>query len=177
MTVANRVDPDSLLALHAAEVDSWDKEGNRHAGDPLHSTDTAETLGASTLHADRCTNGGRKIRLHVLALWRNFRPFTNDVDVHVGHRPPGIAHQFDDLTQEQHRIGTLPLRIGIREESTDVSQTGSAEERIAHRVRDGVGITVAEQSTFARERHAGQHQRTLVVGESMNVESLTDSHR
>lgn len=35
---------------------------------------------------------------------------------------------------------------------------------------------MAEQSTFANEVHTTKHQRPVVVGESVDVESLSDSN-
>jgi hypothetical protein len=42
-------------------------------------------------------------------------------------------------------------------------------------MRYGVGIAVAEQSTFARNRHTTKHQWSVVIGKSVYVEPLTDA--
>jgi hypothetical protein len=42
-------------------------------------------------------------------------------------------------------------------------------------MRYGVGIAVAEQSTFARNHHTAKHKWSVVIGKSVHVKPLTDA--
>lgn len=55
-------------------------------------------------------------------------------------------------------------------------ETRGTEQRIAHGVRHRIGITVSGEPALACKRDSGEHERALVVGEAMHVETLADTH-
>jgi hypothetical protein len=58
---------------------------------------------------------------------------------------------------------------------SDIAQARSAQQRIGHCVGYGVGVAVAEQSTFAWNRHTTKHQWSVVIGKSVHIKPLTDA--
>ena len=46
----------------------------------------------------------------------------------------------DDFCKERHRIGALPPSIGGREVRAHVAESRRAEESVAHRMRQHIGI-------------------------------------
>ena len=73
-----------------------------------------------------------------------FRPLHNNGRIHVSHIPAGIGHLLNDLFQQFQAVRTLPLRIGIGEKSSDISELCRPEKRVDNRVGEDVriGITV-----------------------------------
>jgi hypothetical protein len=59
---------------------------------------------------------------------------------------------------------------------TDVTEASGTEERVGTRVRNGIGVAVAVESSLAVEHDSAQHEDARrIVAETMDVESLTDS--
>jgi hypothetical protein len=59
---------------------------------------------------------------------------------------------------------------------TNVAETSRTQQCVTDGVGDCICITVAEQSTLASDAHTGQHQRPIIIGEAMDVETLANSH-
>ena len=59
---------------------------------------------------------------------------------------------------------------------TDVAETCRTKQCVAHRMRNGIGITVPEQAALACEAHARKHERPIIVSKSVNVKTLTNAH-
>src|SRR6185295_16017969 len=70
-------------------------------------------------------------------------------------------------------VGELGVAVGIV--AADVAERGRAEQRVADRVRQYVGIRVPGETLVVRDLDAADHQ--LAAGdEGMHVEALADPH-
>jgi hypothetical protein len=59
---------------------------------------------------------------------------------------------------------------------TDVTETGSAEQRIGARMGNDIGVTVANQSLRTLEHDTAENElSSRIIGEAMDVEALPDS--
>src|SRR5439155_18381945 len=144
---------------------------------PLSASDGAESLGALALHGHVGADHGGERLLHGVTMRRQLRRLEHDRAVDVGDDPPGVAHPRHHRGEEREAVGAAPGGIGVGEVHADVAEPGGPEERVGHRMGHDVGIAVAGQPTFAFEAHAAQHQRTVVVGEGMDIEAYTDATR
>jgi hypothetical protein len=108
-------------------------------------------------------------------MWCNLGSLTYDIDVDVLDSPTITRNQRGHFAQQLHRVGTLPPWVGVRKMHSDVTKTRRTKQRVGHCVGYGVGIAVAEQSTFAWNHHTTKHQRSVVIGKSVYVEPLTDA--
>jgi hypothetical protein len=108
-------------------------------------------------------------------MWCNLGSLTYDIDVDVLDSPTITRNQRGHFAQQLHRVGAFPPRVGVRKMHSDVTQTRRTKQRVGHCVGYGVGIAVAEQSTFAWNHHTTKHQRSVVIGKSVYVEPLTDA--
>jgi len=159
-------------------VTSWTslrEQCNCETCDTFGATDGSEALGPATLHRHWSTNSSREILLHGGAMGCNLGSLTYDIDVDILDSPTITRNQRGHFSQQLQRVGTLPPRVGVRKMHSDVTQTRRTKQRVGHCVRYGVGIAVAKQSTFARNRHTTKHQWSVVIGKSVYVEPLTDA--
>ena len=65
-----------------------------------------------------------------------------------------VARDRDELVrraQQLHRVGVLPLRIGVGKQLADVARAGGAEDGVGERVRDGVGVRMAGEARARAE--------------------------
>ena len=62
------------------------------------------------------------------------------------------------LGKEEHRVGILPFRIGVREQPPDITECGGAEDGIREGMADGIGVGMAEQTQGVGDDDTPEHQ-------------------
>ena len=89
-----------------------------------------------------------------------------------------MPNKSSHFPQKPNAVGPDPLGIGIGEVLADITESGRAQQCIGARVRDHIGVAVANQPAFTVEHHATENQFAIwVIGERVNVETLSDSYR
>ena len=83
------------------------------------------------------------LRAHRGDVRRELRRLRDDRRVDVADRVATLARQRRDVAQQRAAVGALPARIGVREVRAEVAQRERAEERVADRVQQHVGIGMA----------------------------------
>ena len=78
--------------------------------------------------------------------------------------------QVHHRSQQHQARDSCVARVGVREEPAEVAQRQRAEQRLADRVREHVGVGMAAQPARGGHRHAAQHQRPP-VDQRMQVEA------
>ena len=68
------------------------------------------------------------------------------------------THAPGSLGQQHGRVGTLELRVGVREMAADIAQRRGAEQGIGDRVQQHVGIRMAEQPQAMRHFDTAENQ-------------------
>ena len=76
--------------------------------------------------------------------------------------------------EQTQRVRVLPLRIAGRKVGAEIALRARAEQSVADRVRQHVGIAVAERALLERDPHAAEDERPA-FDQAMDVETMTDA--
>jgi hypothetical protein len=98
-----------------------------------------------------------EILSHLVAEWRDLRELKNQHAVKIDKLEATLTHERGDLGKQPHRIRSGETLIGVREETTDITFTKCAENRIHYRVRKHVCVGVPRESTRVRHSHTRKY--------------------
>src|SRR6185503_5975961 len=164
--------------LYGGEYMALFYERDGLGGDTLHAPDEAQLLRGRGLDVDR---GGRDAEIlgdvadHPRHVRRHARLLREDRRVDV-HDPEPRGFHFLSRLPEQHAavdLAVAGIRMGIV--PADVAQRRRAEQRIADRVQQDVGVRMPEQALAVRNDHPADHELPS-LGERMHIEPLPDPH-
>ena len=97
-----------------------------------------------------------------------------EIGLHQRVAPP--AHQLVRGAEQLHRIGVLPLGIGVGKELADVPGRGGAEDRVGQRVGDRVGVGVSGQAARRRGMRTPPSTSGRPSDEAVRVVADADAH-
>ena len=81
----------------------------------------------------------RDVRAHHIDIRRKFRRLGNHRRIDVPDREAARGHECDDMTQQCAAICILPL-VGRRKMRAEIAERECAENRVADRVKQHVGV-------------------------------------
>ena len=114
------------------------------------------------------------LRAHRRHVRRELRRLGDDRRVEVADRQPAAAHEADDVAQQRAAVGALPARIGVGEVRAEVAQRERAQQRVADRVQQHVGVASGRQAALVRNVDAAQDQRPA-GDQRVHVEAVADA--
>ena len=148
------------------------KRGSRLGGT---TTERPQPFGPGGLDAHRRLYHRAQTTGHLRDVIGQSGSLTDDSAVGVHHRHRFPFHQSGDPAQQIERIGPGPLRVGVGEVSTEVSETDRPEKGVGQRVGHHVGVAVSGQPGHAGNDDAPEDEGPSREGrEPVNVETLTD---
>ncbi len=89
-------------------------------------------------------------------------------------RHPSLRGKRRDVAQQHPAVGALPPRIRVGEVHADVAQRQRAEDRVADRVEQDVGIGMPVETAIEGDRHAAQNEPAS-GDERVDVEAIADA--
>ena len=119
---------------------------------------------------------GRDVRAHGRDVRRELRRLRDDRGIDVADLVAARVDQRRNVAQEHAAVGALPPRVGVRKVRTDVAQRERAQQRVADRVQQHVGVGMPGEPARMRDRDAAQHERPA-LDQRVHVESGADAHR
>jgi hypothetical protein len=145
--------------------------------DSFTTSERTKTLGSTAFHTDRRIRCAREPVLHLCTMWCELRRLADHAAIDVSDHPSLSANHPGYLFEDANRISALPSIVSVGKMFTDVTETGSAEQGVGTCVSDDIGVTVTDQAkrTFEDDTAENEDARRI-VGEAMDVESLTDSN-
>ena len=91
-------------------------------------------------------------------------------------RHPAVEAATPRLAQQHPAVGALPSRIRVGEVRAEVAQRQRAEDRVADRVEQHVGVGMSVEAAIERNRDAAQDE-PAPCDERVHVEAVADAHR
>jgi hypothetical protein len=84
--------------------------------------------------------------------------------------------QRDHVPQQRTAVGTLELRVGVREVFADITQRRSAEQGIAQGVQQDVTVGMSEQPEAVCNAHAAQSNE-IAFSETVHIIAVANTHK
>ena len=147
--------------------------------DGFAAADGAKALAGLGFDADLIDShakGSRKLLPHERDMRSEFGALeaNRSVDVHDG--VPGLSEQFASMAEKQEARHAPPLGRGVRKVLADITQCGSAQERVTNRMREGVSIGMAGRAAIEGNADAAQNQ--LATGrQTMDIVAEANTER
>ena len=115
----------------------------------------------------------RELLRHVAKLVREQGLEVSNVDATIVAQAP-IPEQARDVAQQLAAVDAVVLRVAVGKMPADVAQRRRAEQRVADRVQQHVGVAVAREALVVRNLDAADHE-PAPGDEGMHVETLADA--
>lgn len=149
----------------------------RPAGDSLNPADCAKTFSTSTGHHHQTPTRLPQQALHVIAMWRDLRPFAHECRRGIPDRPSERTNLTSRDPQQCQRVSPFPLRIRIGKPLPDIAEPGSCEQRISDRMRRHISVGMTSERALIGKAHPAQHQNPIgIIDKSMDIETLTNAN-
>src|SRR5204863_5960197 len=89
--------------------------------------------------------------------------------------PAAARRERHHMTEQHAAVGALPLRIGVGKMRAQIAERQRAENRVAHRVQQYVGVRMAVEAAVPGNRDAAEDE-LAPHDERMHVEPVSDAH-
>lgn len=96
--------------------------------------------------------------------------------IHIDYSPTSLAHLFHSRSKQRAAICAFVCRVGIREMTAYITQTGGAQYGVSHGMQQDIGIGMPQQAMGMRNQHAAYNQRPPGY-QSMNIKTLSYTKR
>jgi len=167
-------------------VYTWDWEEKEHkmsqhdrlSGDALLTAQRSHFLGGRGLHRDRVQGQPEQFgepAPHGRNVWGEPRGLGDDRAIHVDRSPSPLRHPPHHLAQQAAAVGSGVLGIGFGKMSAQIPQRRGAQQGVAHRMQQRIGVRVALQAPGMGNAFAAQDQRPP-RHQPMNVVTRSDPH-
>ena len=126
-------------------------------GDALPGAGEAEPFLGRRLDAappEIYTAGRRQTLPHLLDIGSELGGLGQNRRIQIGNGIAGLPDAVRDLREQPEAVCAPILRVRIREESTDVPERRRAEKSVSGRVRQNVGVRMAEEPWISRRPFA-----------------------
>ncbi len=155
------------------------QQNRSQCSDTLGTTDAAQVVGGGGLHIDllaRHAAVGGDVGHHLRRMRREPRRLGDHRRVEVAQRIAGGMRLLAHAAQQVAAVGVLVGRVGVGKVGADVTGAERAEDGVANRVQQCVGVGMAVQTPRVGYGHPAQYQ-TPPRDQRMRVEAVADAQR
>src|SRR5687768_3752184 len=170
------------LSLELVPVSPWARALDQHhrlRRDALATADEAEAFGSLGLYAHRVGLDPEirgEVGTHRGDVGRHPGRLGDDGRIDVYYPVAVAGQQRRHLAQQSPAVDALVTRIAVGEMRTDIAQRRGAEQRVAQRMDQHVGVGVPGQSLVVRDLDAADDQLSSGY-QRVRIKSLPDPHR
>lgn len=145
--------------------------------DTLAAARKSETLGSCRFYAhvpDIDTKIRAYIGAHLLYVRKHLRSLGYDCDIGIDWRE-SFAMQYGNYFAQKHaRVDAFPARVGIGEMTSDVTESGCAQQSIGKGMEGHVSITMTQEAEVMRDIDA-TYYAGATFDEAVHVEAVAYS--
>ena len=151
-------------------------QAHRFGGDAFAASGEAEFFGGGRLDVDAVDGDAEVVGdvcRHPRDVRRHLRRLRDDGGIDVADAPAALLQLLGDAAQQDAAVDAGKRRVGVREMAADVAQPRRAQQRVADRVQQHVGVGMAGEPALVGNVDAADDE-LAIFGKSVHVEAVAD---